>query len=345
MRTGSVLARLALILLPTLGGSSVQAKGPSYAALIVTAVDFEFRAVSDLLTERTEETFGGRQWAIGRFGHERFAVVRAGWGKAHAAAATSAGIERYSPSIVVMAGVGGGISPRHVSSGDIVIAKSTFQHDLGQVRAGSLETWSPQTPLEKPYSGEFFQGDERLAKQSLTALQTLRLSPWKLKAGCQCEPDGTLISGCTVDEIEIGRQRPIACIGNIATGDVFVVDPKAAAVVSWGTDAVAVDMETAAVAQEAATRGLPFLAVRVIADTVGSPFGETLYFCLKPLSGRRLSDVLRAILPVISDYVSVTQTAANGDAFDERDYCLVAKNPAKLEKPSLPDLQHELRVR
>ena len=104
-------------------------------------------------------------------------------------------------------------------------------------------------------------------------------------------------------------------------------------------------METAAVAQEAATREIPFLAVRVIADTVGSPFGETLYFCLKPLSGKRLSDALRAILPVISDYVSRPHTAVVGDPFDERDYCLMTKPPAKRGMPSSPDLQHELRVR
>ena len=70
---------------------------------------------------------------------------------------------------------------------------------------------------------------------------------------------------------KVREQVPGAKGGLIASGDVFVSDPAVTArILELYTDAVAVDMESAAIAQVCALKNVPFLCIRVISDTPGA---------------------------------------------------------------------------
>jgi nucleoside phosphorylase len=86
------------------------------------------------------------------------------------------------------------------------------------------------------------------------------------------------------------------CVGPGATGDTFIEDRDAGRKLV-ASDTAVVDMETAAVAQEAANVGLPFLGIRVVADSLS----YDVYFCLKPAAGERLAAVMKRVLPSLSD--------------------------------------------
>ena len=59
--------------------------------------------------------------------------------------------------------------------------------------------------------------------------------------------------------------------GLIASGDKFISTPAdLAAVLAVQPDAIAVDMESGAIAQVCALKGVPFLAIRVVSDTPGA---------------------------------------------------------------------------
>jgi adenosylhomocysteine nucleosidase len=64
----------------------------------------------------------------------------------------------------------------------------------------------------------------------------------------------------------LSERRPVTQ-GRLLTSDEAIADVEAKAVAFRTTGAAAVDMESVAVAQIAATHGLPFLAVKVIVDT------------------------------------------------------------------------------
>lgn len=301
MRPGLIAASLAL-----LSGCAPRAVAPGTPAaqrvLVITAVDYEFAAARSLLRAPEEGMLAGRQYAAGRTAEGLEVIaVRAGWGKAHAAGATAAGIARFRPTLVVMAGISGGLDPQRAISGDVVVGSETFQHDLGmRGPGGAFERWPAQTPLEGAWPAPTFRSPERLVLRAAEAARQVKWVPWMLPPGCRCESDGRRKPTCAGAERRVDRDPPRVLAAPLATGDVFVADPRLAAELSLRDGAASVDMETAAVAQEAASEGVPFLGLRVVSDVVGGPEGDALYYCLKPQSGPRLAAVLAAVLPAIA---------------------------------------------
>ena len=287
--------------------------------LVVTAVDNEFAALRTDLGNPKIDLLGGRQICVGKVGPANVVVIRTGWGKAHAAGATAEAIERFSPSVVIMAGTAGSLDPQSVVSGDVVITQAAFQYDLGRFDNKRLTEWPPENPVQRPYPNRHFLADEDCVNKAIDALSEIQFAPWTLRKGCTCEMDGSVKPGCTGESYRVDRERPRVCAGTTATGDSFDVGVTMAARLSSQHSAVGVDMETAAVAEEAADHGLPFVGIRVITDVVGDPNGANLYFCLKPLSGERLAVVTKRVLAALA-------SSSSG----------LSRTPARIECKSAP---------
>jgi len=157
----------------------------------------------------------------------------------------------------------------------------------------------------------------------IDALSGIEFKPWTLRKGCACERDGRLKAGCAGASYQVDRQQPRVCVGTTATGDSFDMGVTAAAQLSSQHSAVGVDMETAAVAEEAADHRLPFIGIRVITDVVGDPNGANLYFCLRPLSGERLAVVMKRVLAALA-------SPSAGASSAQRTEC---KSPAGASNP------------
>lgn len=72
-------------------------------------------------------------------------------------------------------------------------------------------------------------------------------------------------------DLSVVMERPEVFRGLIASGDMFVDTPEELArILSVQPEAIAVDMESGAIAQVCWLRGVPFLAVRVISDYPGA---------------------------------------------------------------------------
>jgi adenosylhomocysteine nucleosidase len=278
------------------GSAAREAHEAPVAVAVLTAVDYEFDAVVGLLTAQRPSMVGGRQLVEGSFDGARVVAIRAGYGKAHAAGATALVIERYHPARVLMAGIAGSLGSSAVDSGDVVIVSASLQHDLGSMTEGHITPWTPKSPTGVPL-GATFDSSPELVDAMYRALQGVPLEPWTLAVPCSCA-DPSAPQPCPGPPRRVGRDHPRACAGVAATGDVFLADPTAAAAIVQRSHSVIVDMETAAVAQEANNYGVPFAGIRVTADVVASE-GGTLYECLIPYTGKRLSEVVRAALPIL----------------------------------------------
>jgi adenosylhomocysteine nucleosidase len=127
-------------------------------------------------------------------------------------------------------------------------------------------------------------GGEPAARAAAAALDrgAVSLCAWGLAGGLAAEvgtgdiviPDTLLSASGEYRADPNWRERVIAAIGGslkviggvLYTSDHVLTTPAAKASLRQRTGAVAVDMESAAVAAVAARRGVPFIAVRVIAD-------------------------------------------------------------------------------
>ena len=199
-----------------------------------------------------------------------------------------------------MAGTAGSIDPPSVLSGDVVVSDATFQYDLGKFDHRQLTVWPPENPAAQPYPNRHFLSDGSALKRVIDALNGIQFSPWTLPKGCVCARDGHWTSACKGTPYRIDREQPRVCVGTTATGDSFDIDAASATQLSSQHSAVSVDMETAAVAEEAADHKLPFVGIRVITDVVGESGGANTYFCLLQLSGARLALVMKRILSALA---------------------------------------------
>lgn len=212
---------------------------------LVSAMPEELQAVLDLLPDEQRISLGGRSYWQGHLHGQTVVAVLSGIGKVAAATTTALLIQRFRVSRVVMTGVAGGIGPG-VKVGDVVVASELLQHDLDA---------SPIFPRhEVPgYGLSCFKTDAVLSGQLARACEaTVREAATTLGA----------------EAIEtFGLQSSRVHRGLLVTGDRFVSrTTESEALQRDLPDALAVDMESAAVAQVCADFGVPLAVVRTISD-------------------------------------------------------------------------------
>ena len=208
---------------------------------ILSALAQEQSGLIELLHKPNKVTRAGRDFWLGDLHGQSVVLALSKIGKVAAATTATALIERFGVQRMVFTGVAGGLG-EGVNVGDVVVARDFVQHDLDA---------SPLFPrYEVPLYGKSrFDGDVALTaalfEASRTALADRKLHPAYPKAK--------------------------AHLGLIASGDRFVSGAMESstlrtALLSAGLDALAVEMEGAAVAQTCHDYGVPFAAVRTISD-------------------------------------------------------------------------------
>ncbi len=212
---------------------------------IVAALHEELAAVLDLLPDERKTVVAGREFWVGHLhGHEVVAVLSR-IGKVAAATTATLLIERFQASRIVFTGVAGGLG-EGVRVGDVVVARQFAQHDMDA---------SPLFPRhEVPLYG-------------LTRFATdAALSDELARAAAAMLADAPRTLGeDTVREFNL--HSPALHQGLVLSGDRFVATATESDALrrDW-PDALAVEMEGAAIAQVCFDAGVPFAAVRTVSD-------------------------------------------------------------------------------
>jgi len=207
---------------------------------IVAAMPQELAALRAALQGVRTETHARREFHHGRLGAQDVVLVLSGIGKVAAATTTTMLLDRYRVDAMLFTGVAGGLHP-DVHVGDVVIGEQFLQHDMDA---------SPIFPRwEVPGTGRSrFHADPGWAEAlNAAATRVLAKSHPELKA--------------------FGIEMPRVRRGLIVSGDRFVSSAaESAALRAALPDALAVEMEGAAVAQVCHDFGRPFAVMRTISD-------------------------------------------------------------------------------
>jgi adenosylhomocysteine nucleosidase len=212
---------------------------------LVSAMHEELAAVLARMPDEQKTVVAGREFWVGHWhGHEVVAVLSR-IGKVAAATTTTALIERFGVSRIVFTGVAGGLAP-HVNVGDVVVAREFIQHDMDA---------SPLFPRhEVPLTGMTRFPADALLSNALAAAAPLALQDML----------GTLPQA---EWLNLDLTNAQVHQGLIASGDRFVSQTTESQVLQRDLpDALAVEMECAAMAQVCHDYGVPMAAVRTISD-------------------------------------------------------------------------------
>jgi adenosylhomocysteine nucleosidase len=220
----------------------IQAQKPLTA--ILGAFRDEVKLLEDSLQHKQEVMVKGIRFVTGDFRGRPLVVALTGVGKVNAAMTTTILLMNWQPQQLIFTGIAGGVNAE-ILPGDMVIAKSTIQHDFGKIQPSGMLIWNTRNPIDGVANPMYFPADSVLL---LKAQKASNLTKFK--------------------EIE-GRKIKVKT-GIVATGDVFVNSDEKVKILQEQVKADATEMEGAAVAQVCYQLKIPCLILRSISDNANS---------------------------------------------------------------------------
>lgn len=207
---------------------------------LVGAMHEEVAALLPCLEDARVERRAGRDFHLGRLDGHDVIVVRSGIGKVAAATTAAVLLDAFDAQAVLFTGVAGGLHDA-VRVGDVVVGGALLQHDMDA---------SPLFPRhEVPLTGRSrFDADAAWSARVAQAARDVFALPCAARAA-------------------FGLAAPGLHEGLVVSGDRFVATSlESARLKAELPDALAVEMEGAALAQVCHDFGRPFAVVRTISD-------------------------------------------------------------------------------
>ena len=231
---------------------------------IVGAMHEEIAALRPCLEDVRTERRAGRDFHFGRLDGHAVILVRCGIGKVAAATTAAVLLDAFDAAALLFTGVAGGLG-EGVRVGDIVVATTLLQHDM------NAEPLFPR--WEVPLTGR--------ARFDADATWTARLA----QAGRTLAATRTHAVAATIHQ------------GLVVSGDRFVAThAESDQLRALLPDALAVEMEGAAVAQVCHDFARPFGVVRTVSDRADDAAHGDFQRFVREVAAPYSRDIVRAAL-------------------------------------------------
>ena len=210
---------------------------------IIGAMQEEVDSLRQSLEAGAPQLRGGREFYPGRCGVHEVVLCRSGIGKVSAGVTASILAEHFGVGAIINTGIAGGVG-RGLRIADTVISTGTAYHDFDLSAFG-------YAPGQLPDHPRIYPADQRL-------LETARIA----------RPGVPGLAG--VHE------------GLIVSGDQFVSSQQAIArILELYPEALATEMEGAAIAQVCSEYALPYLVIRSISDSADDDAPRSSVDCME----------------------------------------------------------------
>ena len=196
-------------------------------------------------------------------GPRELVLVRSGIGLVAAASALATALTRLAPAVVLSAGTTGGLG-REVEVGDVCVSTTLAYTDADATAFGYAHGQTPGQPVA-------FEADAAvLARVEEVGPAALRASTAS-SGGARIRAGQMLAGNSFVTAANVGRARELF------------------------PGAVSTDMESTALAQVAASAGIPFASVRGVSDLCGPEAGQDFHIGSHEAAARSAAVVLAAL--------------------------------------------------
>lgn len=204
---------------------------------IICAMELEIEKIREGMTDITEEKHAGVVYTLGKKKGADVVMAVSGAGKVFAAICTQAMIDNFHPEVILNVGVAGSLST-DLSIGDIVMAEQLVQHDMDVTALG----------LKK---GQLYGSDYRFFPANSKVIDLIK----------EC------LELVNLEREKEGKKALHAIKGTVASGDIFVADSGLKKSIVDEFQAVACEMEGAAIAQVCCVNEIRFGVIRAISDS------------------------------------------------------------------------------
>lgn len=225
---------------------------------IIGAMRVEIETLKQNLEDMHTETVGGMEFYTGNLSGVNTVLAVCGVGKVFAAMCAQTMILHFGADAILNTGVAGTLTDA-LSVGDIAVASDVVQHDMDT------------SPLGDPVG-------------LISGLNLVKMPA-----------DPVLVrTVCSAIEAQNGNYR----IGTIASGDVFVASEQKKQSIRAAFDAIACEMEGAAIGQVCTVNHIPFAVIRSISDG-GDENSQMDYPTFVQMAAARSADVVQSALHML----------------------------------------------
>lgn len=202
-------------------------KGVKPVVGVIGAMKEEVEILKQWMDISKTESIAHTDVYVGTLDSQPIVLVESGIGKVNATLITSLLIDRYSVDLIVNTGVAGALS-NELDVTDMVVSTSVVHHDVDAMEFGYQFGQVPGMPAS-------YEVDKNLFDRAIKVLGS--------------------------------NQTVKVFSGLITSGDSFIADSsQKASIISSFSDALAVDMESASIAQTCHQFNVPFIIIRSISD-------------------------------------------------------------------------------
>ena len=196
-------------------------------------------------------------------GPRELVLVRSGIGLVAAASALATALTRLAPAVVLSAGTTGGLG-REVEVGDVCVSTTLAYTDADATAFGYAHGQTPGQPA-------VFEAD------AAVLARVEEVGPAALRAATASSGDARIRAG------------------QMLAGNSFVTAANVGRARELFPGAVSTDMESTALAQVAASAGIPFASVRGVSDLCGPEAGQDFHIGAHEAAARSAAVVLAAL--------------------------------------------------
>ena len=214
-------------------------KKESHMTGVICAMEIEMKNIREGMTVTSEKECAGVKFVEGKKFGKDIVVAVCGVGKVFAAICTQTMIDYYKPDIILNVGVAGGLSSS-LDVKDVVIADQLIQHDMDATALGCKK-------------GEIY-GEGT----------SYRYFPANAYVIDRIKESAEIVNS---ERKKAGREPLRIFTGTVASGDLFVSDKEKKAELRDEFQAMACEMEGAAIAQVCCVNKVRFGVIRAISDS------------------------------------------------------------------------------
>jgi adenosylhomocysteine nucleosidase len=214
------------------------------------AVGRESRPLLGEMQVETKTRHGMATFYQGSYQDQKVVLAKMAMGKVNAAMAVQSLIDLFDAAPLILSGSAGAVAPE-VEIGDVIIGAKVIPHDAGVYLSKGFRfcgVMASDSQGRRGWVGAF-QADPHLVQAALSAGEDLL---WPRRSG---------------------KRTPAVRVGTIVTGDQVIFSQAKKEWLHRTFEALAVEMEGAAMAQVAAANGRPWLVVRAISDQADASTG------------------------------------------------------------------------